>query len=132
MTIFREALNENKNRITKAMPRSLKNKIMNEIYKKVLTNKTFKEIPISKISEIFEKHGAVLLQEDYTPWAGFLLGSEGSASIMIGDKNLGHPLSEEKFNSSGEFWFPQFKNAWFQIQWYKLPSGNYEITAYIS
>lgn len=53
------------------------------------------------------------MQEDGEPWQGLLVGKEGNTTF---------PLVRDKQPVSSELVF----------QWYKMPSGKYEINAYLS
>jgi len=68
------------------------------------------EIPLSDIfSVIRERTGAGVVQEDGTPWSGFICGESGSCSLTI-----------QGFRFS------------FRMTWFQMPSGKYEVTAYVS
>jgi len=67
-------------------------------------------IPLGQIIEVIEAHAARrVVQEDGTPWSGFLCGREGRATLEI--ENTREAL---------------------QLSWYKLESGRYEVTAYVA
>lgn len=68
------------------------------------------EIPLNDIFNVVEKYAGKVVQEDGTPWSGFLLGENGDTYFDI--KGI--------------------KNFRLRLMWYKMPSGNYEITAYIA
>jgi hypothetical protein len=68
------------------------------------------EIPLSDIFSIVERHAGKVVQEDGTTWSGWLCGEDGEASFQIETR----------------------KRFWLRIQWHKMQSGNYEITAYVS
>lgn len=66
-------------------------------------------IPIGKILDSVRSQGFEPVQEDGTPWEGMLTGAEGRASIDLkGSKKALH------------------------VQWYKMPSGKYEVNAYLN
>ena len=67
------------------------------------------EIPLQEIFNIVEKKSGMVVQEDGTPWDGFLCGEDGTASFEIAG----------------------YKFA-LRVMWHKMDSGNYEITAYVS
>ena len=83
-------------------------------------NRYFEEIPISEIIGVLEEHGYTVLQEDNTPWSGMLLGEEGNEYFHLGVKRRMEGIYEP------------VKNAMLALSWYKMQSGRYEITAYIS
>lgn len=62
----------------------------------------FPSIPVTELAEIVAAHGF-----DATDFEGIYTGREGRASIDIGPKHA------------------------VQLSWYKMPSGNYEIIAYV-
>jgi hypothetical protein len=67
------------------------------------------EIPLSQIFEIVEKHAGKVVQEDNTPWSGFLCGDSGQTTFDI---------EGVKFHLF--------------LSWYTMPSGRYEVIAYVS
>ena len=65
-------------------------------------------IPIGKILDAARSQGFEPLQEDGTPWEGMLTGADGRTSIDLkGSKKALH------------------------VQWHKMPSGKYEVNAYM-
>jgi hypothetical protein len=85
-------------------------------------NKTqyFDKIPLQTIFDILSKYGVIALQEDNTPWDGFLVGKSATVDFPLA------PIDSKE----GDMYTP-FGNASLRLQWYKMPSGRYEITAYI-
>ncbi len=73
-----------------------------------------RSIPIIDIDNILMDYGYWLVQEDGSRWSGFLLGSEGTVHIDIA-------------NEKGVV-----ANTMLYLQWYKMSSGKYEITCYVS
>ncbi len=71
-------------------------------------------IPLSEINTILIDNRAWLVQEDGTPWFGLLLGKSNTVHIDIA-------------NEKGVF-----DNTMLVLSWYKMNSGQYEITAYVS
>ena len=70
-------------------------------------------IPLEDIFDILDKYEYVPIQEDGTPWEGFLLGEDSYAifeCVHLGD----------------------LKPLFLYLSWYKMPSGRYEIVTYIS
>jgi hypothetical protein len=86
------------------------------------------EIPLQFISEILKANGLVLLQEDNTKWSGFLCGESATVSFDLGwlCSNECAPYTDYRKT------FEKIENACLRLQWYKMPSGRYEINAYIS
>ena len=70
------------------------------------------DIPMDEIFECITAHDGTPVQEDGTPWSGFMCGANGSATI--------------------EVTFPTMKSMYVHISWYKMQSGRYEIVSYIS
>jgi len=102
------------------MKKETKKKLSSDL-QNFLKQTYFKDIPLKQIQEIFEKHGAILLQEDNTPWEGFIFGKSGHTSFEIGDKN-----------SKVSVFYTPFSNTLFVLTWHKMDSGNYEIVGYLS
>jgi hypothetical protein len=70
----------------------------------------FTEIPLDKIFAFVETgFESKIIDEDGTPWSGLLLGDNSHTTFKI--KNIKYTLF---------------------LSWYKMPSGNYEIVAYVS
>lgn len=73
------------------------------------------KIPLNDIFAKCKEHGYEAVQEDGTPWSGFFVGAEGHATIdlkeIATDKLSRHTLS---------------------VSWYRMQSGRYEVTAYVS
>jgi hypothetical protein len=84
-----------------------KNRINREIYP--LTTHYYLAIPLDIIFSIVEKHAGMVIQEDGTKWSGILCGENGSGRFAIKNSKL-----------------------ILYLGWYQMPSGNYEITAYVS
>jgi hypothetical protein len=74
----------------------------------------FKDIPLDDIFDIVESVDMMPVQEDGTKWQGMLLGEEGRATISLMD-------SEDTF-----------EDLHLHMQWHKMPSGNFEINAYVN
>jgi len=102
----------------KKIDQASKNKIVTFISN--LGKEYHKTIPLDKIEKKFNEHGYVLLQEDNTEYEGILTGAKGRASIGIAHKDT----------KKGEFYQPIKQQL--HIQWYKMPSGKFEINGYIS
>ena len=93
-----------------AKAKALLNKKLTPLLKQIY----FKDIPLQEIFDIFCSCGYQLVQEDAIPWSGFLCGRESIANFNI--KNL--------FDG-------QIAKYSLNLQWYEMPSGKYEITAYV-
>ena len=67
-------------------------------------NQYFKSIPTAEIKSILAEHGF-----DPEPLNGIYCGASGEADpVQVGDK------------------------TWCRLSWYRMPSGRYEITCYLS
>jgi len=79
-----------------------------------------RSIPLDNIFMVLKKEGVVPVQEDWTPWAGLLLGREGRASIDLVKRapdGTYHPVV----------------NAMLVLSWYKMEeTDNYEVNVYVS
>ena len=79
-----------------------------------LSSKYHDSIPLGFIDFEMRANGCFLVQEDGTPWSGFLCGREARATFTVhnmNDQEVAHLLV---------------------MSWYKMPSGRYEINAYLS
>ena len=82
-------------------------------------------IPLEIIEEILKKYNLLLLQEDYTPWSGFITGREGQADFTLG-------YFDTAYEQNGLTAYTPIENAALIMTWYKMQSGKYEIVTYIS
>lgn len=108
------------------MPARVRARVRKEI-SEALSESYYKEIPIQEIDDVLRKHGYLLIQEDYTPWNGMLVGTNAMAFFRIGqiEGAVETQYSKEKL-------YPQVSNTGIQMTWYKMPSGKYEIVAYLT
>jgi hypothetical protein len=86
----------------------------------------FKKIPLQDIFDICEKYNVVLLQEDNTKWSGMLVGNASTVIFGMASKDSGYPSGQ------GSTMYVPYVNAGLNLQWYKMQSGKYEITLYVS
>jgi hypothetical protein len=63
--------------------------------------------------------------EDYRRWSGLLIGKEGTIYFDLAD------MKSAKDYHGDTVYTSVFKNARLALQWYKMPSGKYEITSYV-
>lgn len=75
----------------------------------------WQSIPIGKICDIARSCKLELVDESGEPWEGILTGRDGRCDIEIADA--------ESLDSTGQY---------LHLQWSKMPSGRYEINAYIN
>jgi hypothetical protein len=102
------------------IPKKTKNQ-MNKVLG-VLSSFKYDEIPLDKIFETLHREGYYPLQEDYTPWSGFLCGREGHMFLEIG---YGEQDDRGMFTTI-------IKNACLAVSWYKFSNNRYEVLAYVS
>ncbi len=101
------------------IPESIRKKMNNEIYE--LTKEYQKGIPLGPIDKVLRKYGYLLIQEDNTPWEGFISGRDGRDNFNIG---------ELKSVSDGAYTAVQH---YLVLTWHKMDvSGKYEVVAYVS
>jgi hypothetical protein len=67
------------------------------------------EIPLAEIFTACHKHLGQVLDIDGTPWSGFLCGETGQANFRLQNVRMSLVIS-----------------------WYTMPSGKYEVVAYVS
>ena len=112
------------------MPETMKSEVRKKLNKAIASyttgiesnNTYFKKVPLDNFFEVLEAYGYVPIQEDNTYWSGGLFGERGSATIELGIKLS---IDEQGF-------FKPVTNAMLAVQWAKMPSGKYEVNAYIS
>lgn len=102
------------------IPKKIKSKINKELG--VISSYKWDSIPLDKIFESLHREGYYPLQEDYTPWSGFLCGRDGQMFLEIG---------YGKQDDRGIF-TTIIKNACLAVSWYKFETGRYEVLAYVS
>lgn len=80
----------------------------------ILAPTHFKEIPLGDLFDSLKRHDCIVIQEDGTPWSGILCGREGTCLF--------------RFTFEDEL----CENACLALQWYKMQSGKWEVTGYIT
>lgn len=101
---------------------AIKSKMGNEIG--AITKGFHKEIPLGKIMAVLEKYGYELVQEDGTPWSGFLVGGAECGSPEATRQRATIEIVQKADRTP-------MNNALI-LMWCKMPSGNYEVVSYIS
>lgn len=96
--------------MSKFTPASFRNAVNRQIGKMETYHA---EIPLDAMFQMVADAGGRAVQEDGTDWSGILCGEEGHTVIEVK-----HPETSVKFG--------------LYIGWYKMASGRYEVTAYIS
>lgn len=97
----------------------------------------FKEgVPLNEIAETLKELGIVMIMEDNTEWAGFLLGAEGRCFIRLAPVNTKWtPDNPEGYKGHGIDFFKAFENTGLVLTWYKMESRfdkAIEVVGYIS
>ena len=90
----------------------------------------FETIPIDIIKNILKKYGIYLVQEDGTPWSGFLTGG----------KNCGEDGAEKQMARFDMIYIGKRRdeeetyllNTWLHMTWCKMPSGKYEVVKFVN
>ncbi len=95
----------------KTTERKKVNRAIGEVVKPIY----FEAIPLQDLFDTIESFGYLVVDEEHNPWTGFLCGAEGTVCFDILDKDTG------KLDKSNLL-----------LQWYTMPSGRYEITAYVA
>lgn len=111
------------NQRRRAIPLTQKNRINRAIH--ALGN-YHEEIPLGRIFEICQENGVKVLQEDGTPWSGFLVGGAECGSEKANSQIAHFDLAVDR---DGQ-WNPS--NNILNMTWCVMPSGKYEIVAYVS
>lgn len=111
---------DNKKNEYKRMDKSTKN-ALNKRLNKWTYNTYFKGIPFEELKDLLNEFNMVILQEDGTLWSGFFAGDKGRANF-----DLANVYSEN------EGFYTPFENTALSFSWYRMPSGNYEIVAYLT
>lgn len=78
-------------------------------------------VPIGPIDDALRANGCLLVQEDGTPWSGFLCGDQGRAMLDIAS-----------LDSCENGMYKAYDNVAIVLMWERFPSMRYEITAYVS
>lgn len=79
----------------------------------------FPAVPLADLKQALAKEGVSLLQEDGTEWEGFLTGAQGRCVIDLGEV-LG-PIDN-----------PRPLPFSLALQWFKMPSGRFEVNGYLT
>lgn len=82
----------------------------------VISKKYFKNIPLEEIFTLLENNNVKVVQEDGTDWEGLLCGTEGNVVFSLKCRYCNENIS----------------NSLLVLNWFKMPSGNFEITTYLS
>jgi hypothetical protein len=110
----------------KKMKAGQKKKLNTQIYK-ILKPTYFKSIPLDPIFDMLEKNGVIVIQEDNTPWSGFLVGGVKRTEYV----NFALAWKDEMEMMHGLKAYKAIPNAMLSLSYYKMESGNYEVLGYI-
>lgn len=88
-------------------------------------------IPLKTIFDAILDEGMVVLQEDGTEWCGLLCGEQGNCIFPLGDLAETDSHGFLVTDSPGEHVFKETKHG-LALGWYRMPSGRYEVTSYVS
>jgi hypothetical protein len=95
-------------------------KFVNKRLHELFGVKYFEKIPLDEIFGFLKSEDIIVVQEDGTPWEGFLTGAEGRTTFELAL----YDTQADTFSPIG--------NAVLWMSWYKMSSGRYEIVAYLS
>ncbi len=123
MTKFTEYLSEVGTKKLNTVSAPVKRKISTDLTK-LLKPTYFNKIPLDPIFDVLKKHGLVPLQEDNTEWDGFLVGGVDKTEQVY--FTLGWIESKDNRNR-----YQPVTNTRLALSYYKMPSGKYEIIAYM-
>ena len=107
------------------LDRKTKSKLNNQIIS--LTQGYHNEIPLGAIFNILEQNNVVATQEDGTKWSGMLIGGAQCGSDRADDQVANFSLAFK--NETG---LVPISNSDLSLSWCVMPSGRYEIVAYLS
>lgn len=97
---------------------------LNRAIAKIIKPIYFDSIPICTLFNELVLRGFTPLQEDNTSWSGLLCGETGSVLIRLG-------RNDSQTKKDGITFYAPLDNG-LALQWHKMPSGKYEVNAYIS
>jgi hypothetical protein len=102
----------------------LRNKINKDLHK-IMKPTYFNSVPLKDIFNMLNKHGIVVLQDDQTEWSGFLLGGVKQTEQIV--FRLGWKETKDQDKR-----YQVISNMALNLSYYKMPSGKYEVIAYVS
>jgi len=117
LNLLEQLLEQVKN--PKILPQNIKGKINKDL--DPMGKKYHNAIPLEDIQNILKKYGLIALQEDHTEWSGFLVGANSHTNMELG-------YTETKDENKQ---YKVITNASFNLSWYKMSSGRYEIVVYV-
>jgi hypothetical protein len=109
-------------------------KAANKALYRLTFNTYFDGIPLGAINGILKANGCELIDEAWLPWTGIICGAEGRTEFLLGtygDGIGGFPWKAPMEDGLPDLARTPVKNAQLILSWYKMPSGRYEIVAYV-
>lgn len=92
-----------------------------------LTKDLLTEVPLEEIDQILQQHGYLMIQEDGTPWSGFIMApTEKYTRVTIEIAPIGEDTGDP--NQMRQ----PVGNAMLVLGIYKHPTGRLEVDAYVS
>jgi len=107
------------------LDRKTKNQLNGQIIP--MTQGYHNEIPLGSIFNILNQNNIVATQEDGTEWSGMLIGQAQCGSDRARDQVANFSLAFK--NETGLI---PISNSDLSLSWCVMPSGRYEIVAYLS
>lgn len=114
------SLNEARNSVLK-LDSKIKRKVNKELADKV-HNQYYKELFPDWVYEVLGPFGLVMVSEDGSPFEAMFMGDKGRTVINISSDGL------QKENGL----YQMYEDTALSYSWYKMPSGSYEIVAYLT
>lgn len=105
-----------------AIKASIRKQINDKIH--AVTSGYLEKIPLKDIFDILGQYGIQAVQEDGTPWSGFLVGGAECGSEETSKQVVNFDLIQKDTNEP--------LNAAVYLSWCKMPSGKYEVVCYLS
>jgi len=109
-----------------ALPASMRARL-NRAVAEVLKPTYFDKIPLGPVFEALAKLNIQVIQEDGTPWSGFLMGGKRCGDPQASSQHADFELAYREPGKNG-----LLVNAVLSLSWCKMPSENYEVVGYIS
>jgi hypothetical protein len=108
---------------SKSVPANVIRTINNEIHK---LGDYHVEIPLDQIFEICKRNNVIIIQEDGTPWSGFISGNAECGSEKARNQRVNFSLAYKKDNK-----YVPVNNS-ILLTWCTMRSGKYEVICYMS
>jgi hypothetical protein len=80
----------------------------------------YSEIPLDDIFDILKRSYIEVIDEEGSPWSGFLTGRDGKTTFELA-------MLDTKSNK-----YLPIEDSVLWMSWYKTQSGNYEVNCYLS